>query len=276
MTTGTRDLSDLTVIVPVRNAEPMIEECLQSIVDSRPGGLVVVDGLSTDRSVQIAKRFGARVLSDDGRGVAAARQIGAAAAGTRLVALIDVDVRLRDGDLAALVDEFIEGGYDALQAGLVSTSGPGYWGQALVDHHRSGWSRRWFGLVATIMRREMLLDLRLDERFVSGEDIELRWRLEHAGARIGVSRHTTVEHRFGDTWEVARGQFLADGAGLARMVLKHGWRALPLLALPAAAAVRGIGLSLLRRKPRWIPYYLVFWAGNWAGMVAALRRRLHT
>ena len=248
MTTGTRDLSDLTVIVPVRNAEPMIEECLQSIVDSRPGGLVVVDGLSTDRSVQIAKRFGARVLSDDGRGVAAARQIGAA--GTRLVALIDVDVRLRDGDLAALVDEFIEGGYDALQAGLVSTSGPGYWGQALVDHHRSGRSRRWFGLVATIMRREMLLDLRLDERFVSGEDIELRWRLEHAGARIGDSRHTTVEHRFGDTWEVARGQFLADGAGLARMVLKHGWRALPLLALPAAAAVRGIGLSLLRRKSR--------------------------
>lgn len=264
----------VSVVVPVRNGEAMIEGCLESIVASHPAEVIVVDGMSTDRSVEIAERFGARVISDEGRGVAAARVMGAEAAGSDIVALVDVDVVLPDGALGALLDEMREGDYVALQAGQLSVSGPGYWGRALVDHHRSGRSREWFGLVATVMRRDALLALGLDTTFASGEDIELRWRLERSGARIAVSSRTTVLHRYGDSFAFARGQFLADGAGLARMTLKFGWRAAPLLGLPAAAAVRGVALSVVRAKPQWIPYYVTFWALNWAGMLRALGDRL--
>src|SRR5437868_6420979 len=80
----------------------------------------------------------------------------------------------------------------------------------------------------------------LDRRFLSGEDIELRWRLQQAGGRLGVSQRTIVTHRFEDSFAFAKGQFLADGPGLGRMVTKHGLRALPLLGLPLAASARGI------------------------------------
>ncbi|MDQ3690411.1 MAG: glycosyltransferase [Chloroflexota bacterium] len=259
-------LRDLTVVIPVRNAAAFIESCLESALASSPAEVVVVDGRSTDATLDIARRFPVRILDDGGRGVAAARLMGAGAASTVWVALVDVDVLLPPGALAALLDEAVRDGYTALQAGLESTSGPGYWGRALVDHHRSGLSKHWFGLVATVIRRDSFLSHGLDVSFASGEDIEMRFRMERSGEHIGVSDRTIVPHRFGDTFEFARGQFLADGAGLARMAVKHGWRAAPLLALPAAAAVRGTILSLVRGRPQWVPYYATFLALNWFAM----------
>ena len=259
-------LPDLTVVIPVRNAAPFIEDCLDSAIASGPAEVIVVDGKSTDATRQIARRYPVRLLDDGGLGVAAARLLGVEAASTEWVALVDVDVSLPPGALAALLDEALNDGYTALQAGLESTSGPGYWGRALVDHHRSGLSKLWFGLAATVIRRDAFLGPGLDVSFASGEDIEMRFRMERSGEHIGVSDRTIVPHRFGDTFEFARGQFLADGAGLARMAMKHGWRAAPLLALPAAAAVRGTILSLVRGRPQWVPYYATFLALNWFAM----------
>lgn len=266
----------VTVVVPARNAEAMLVECLASIQRQAPTEVIVVDGMSTDATVEVARSFGARVLSDEGRGLPAARAIGARAATTELVALVDADVILPDGSLAALTREFRDGGYAALQAGLESESGPGYWGQALAEHHRTGRSRYWFGLVATVFEREALLAHGFDAAFESGEDIELRWRLAAAGDKAGVSRTTVVRHRFDDTWDFARGQFRADGKGLARMVRKHRLGGARLLLLPGAAAIRGVVLSLVRRSPRWIPYYVAFGVLNYAAMLGELLRRRGT
>lgn len=264
----------ISVVVPVRNAERFLEQCLASVARQVPSEIVVVDGLSTDRTLEIASRYTNRVLSDDGSGVAAARRMGVAEASSRWVALVDADVVLPDGALRHLFDEFQEGGYVGLQAALHSVSGDGYWGRALVQHHRTGRSKNWFGLVATLFERDAFLEIGLDEAFLSGEDIELRVRLERAGARVAVSSRTEVIHRFGDSYGFAKGQWLADGQGLARTVGKHGWRTAWLLVLPLAAAVRGIGLTLVRRQPAWIPYYLFFLVFNYVGLVqAAMRRR---
>jgi glycosyltransferase involved in cell wall biosynthesis len=264
------DVPELTVIVPARNAERLIGSCLRSVVAARPHAVIVVDGESRDRTVQIARSYGARVLSDGGRGLPAARLLGVEAAETSWVALIDADVVLGEGDLARLLEEARSEGYTALQAGLRSVSSDGYWGRALVQHHRTGRSRNWFGVVATVFEREALLAHGFDARFLSGEDIDLRWRLRSAGAKIGVSRRTVVEHRFDDTWEFAKGQWLADGHGFGRMVRAHGLRAKLLLGLPLAAGARGAALSLARRQPRWLPYYACFVVFNYAGLVREL------
>jgi glycosyltransferase involved in cell wall biosynthesis len=272
---------DVSVVIPVRNAERLLEACLASITRNEPREIIVVDGMSTDGTLDIARRYGAKILSDEGGGLPAARLLGAEVAASERVALVDADVVMPDGGLAALVEEFEQGGFTALQAGQLSVSGPAYWGQALVNHHRTGRSKNWFGLVATLFDRKALLEHGFDARFLSGEDIELRWRLQRAGARIGVSERTIVEHRFeDDSYDFAKGQWLADGHGLGRMVVKHGARGAPLLGLPLAAAVRGIGLSLLRRQPKWIRYYSYYMVFNYVGMVAELgelwRRRSMT
>ncbi|MBO0838233.1 MAG: hypothetical protein J2P28_22325, partial [Actinobacteria bacterium] len=65
-------------------------------------------------------------------------------------------------------------------------------------------------------------------------------------------------------------QFNMDGHGLGKMIRKYGPRGAPLLGLPAAAAARGVALSVLRLRPQWIPYYLCFGFFNYAAMLAEL------
>jgi glycosyltransferase involved in cell wall biosynthesis len=264
----------ISVVVPVRNGERMIEACLASIAAEGPTEIIVVDGRSTDRTVELASERADYVISDGGRGVAAARRLGAEVAISRWVAFVDLDVLLPPGSLRRLFDEFRRDRYVALQAGLESVSvGGGYWGEALAAHHRTGQCRWWFGLVATLFERDTFLAFGVDDEFSSGEDIELRVRLERAGARIGVSRETLVVHRFGDGWAFALGQWLADGAGLGRTVRKHGPRTWWLVWLPVAAAIRGFAVSLRRGEARWLPYYACYAFFNYVGMSRGLAER---
>ena len=265
-------LDDVTAVVPVRNGETLLPGCLTALRRNGVRHVVVVDGRSADRSRDIAAKSGAAVMSDEGRGLPYARTLGVQSAVTSLVLLVDVDVVFPDGGVAELVREFLDGGYAALQAGQDSVGGPGYWGQALAQHHRTGRSRRWFGLVATVFRRDELLATGFDDAFRSGEDIELRWRLRATGRPAGVSRSVTVRHRFaGDDFAFAKDQFLMDGVGLGLMVRRHGLRGMRLAALPAAAAARGMVLSSARREPRWIRYYGAFAWWNYVGMARGLR-----
>jgi len=263
---------DVSVVIPVKNGESMIRDCLASVVQSDPGEVLVVDGASEDGTLEVARRFPVRILSDDGQGLGVARTLGVRAASCPLVAFVDSDVVLPEGALANLLSEFLAGGYVGLQAGLRSTSPGGYWGRALVSHHRHGRSQYWFGVVATLFRRDMLLADGLDPAFDSGEDFELRLRLRRKGARVGVSQSTVVTHRFDDTFRFARSQWIGDGHGLARVMSKSGPRSAGLIGLPLGSALRGAALSLARGEPEWLPYYACYMTFQYLGMLEYMFR----
>jgi glycosyltransferase involved in cell wall biosynthesis len=269
---GAQLLQRLTAVVPVRDGEQLLPGCLGALRRNGVIQVVVVDGMSSDRSRTIAGEHGAVVVSDEGRGLPYARTLGVQTATTDLVLLVDADVVFPDGAVATLLGEFLEGGCAALQAGQESVGGPGYWGRALAEHHRTGRSRHWFGLVATLFERDELLAAGFDDEFRSGEDIELRWRLRASGRPARVSREVVVQHRFaGDDFTFAKDQFLMDGVGLGLMVRRNGVRGLRLALLPAAAAARGMVLSSLRGQGRWIPYYGAFAWWNYVGMARGVR-----
>ena len=270
-------MSDLkvSVVVPARNAASWLGECLESIRSQHPHEMIVIDGCSTDDTAAIARECGATVISDEGRGLPAARTLGVRTATGQVVALIDADVVLPPDSLPRLLAEFESGGYDGLQFGLASEAdGTGYWGEALAWHHNHSRVRSWFGVSATLMRRDVLLDFGFDDDFRSGEDVELRIRLEEAGYRLGVSDSVMVRHRFDDTFEYARDQWLQDGAGAARTVRKYPRRAGWMAVLPLLATVRGVGLSLVR-APRFLPYWMGFLLYNYRAMAAELLRPTH-
>lgn len=263
---------DVSVVVPARNAAAWLPECLESIAGQHPCEVIVVDGCSTDDTVAIARTFGAQIISDEGRGLPAARMLGVQSARCDVVSLIDADVVLPPGSLARLMGEFDAGGYDGLQFGLASEAdGPGYWGSALAWHHNHSRVRSWFGVCATLIRRDVLLSVGFDDSFISGEDVELRIRLEKAGYRLGVSPTTVVRHRFADTFAGARDQWEQDGAGMARTIRKHPGRAGWMVVLPLLATVRGMAMSLIR-APRFLAYWPGFLLFNYRSMMGEILR----
>ena len=84
----------VSVIVPVRNAMPFLSEALRSIAAQgvAPVEVLVVDGASTDGSRETALTFPhVRLVEQPGRGLAAARNLGLAAAQGDLIAFLDAD-----------------------------------------------------------------------------------------------------------------------------------------------------------------------------------------
>lgn len=97
----------VSVVVPVRNGAAHLVAALGSVVaqDPCPMEVLVIDGDSTDGSVEIARGFPAvQVLPQTGRGLAAARNEAIRRSAQPIVAFCDSDDRWALGALAARLD----------------------------------------------------------------------------------------------------------------------------------------------------------------------------
>jgi hypothetical protein len=86
--------TDVSVIIPTLNEEKYLSRCLKSLVNQAPDGtfeILVVDGGSSDQTVQIAKKYANAVLTNPNAPVGAARNLGAKAAKGGILAFIDAD-----------------------------------------------------------------------------------------------------------------------------------------------------------------------------------------
>ncbi len=256
----------ISAVVPARNAEHWIESCLSAIRANDPAEIILVDGGSTDRTVELARPWVDKVIDDGGTGVAAARMMGVASASQPWVALVDADVVLPPEALRDLDQERRNRHLVALQAGLHSEGAGDYWSRSLADHHNQGQSKHWFGVCASLVSRDVLLANPLDRDLRSGEDIDLRMRLMTAGFPVGVSETMIGQHRFANGFAFAGRQWLADGAGLGRMVRKHGRPALvSAMIIPFAAAALGLVRGASHALRSW-PYFAGFAVGNYIGL----------
>jgi glycosyltransferase involved in cell wall biosynthesis len=97
------------VIVPVRNAARHLGRALKSVLSQQPApvDVVVIDGASDDDSVSVAQAFpGVRVVAQQGRGLAAARNQGLNVVSGALVGFCDSDDRWSGDALAVRVATF--------------------------------------------------------------------------------------------------------------------------------------------------------------------------
>lgn len=83
---------NISVVVPAYNEEKVIERCLRALKDQtlKPAEIIVGDGGSTDRTVQIAGKYG-KVVIDKRRGIARGRNAGGFAAHGDIICFTDAD-----------------------------------------------------------------------------------------------------------------------------------------------------------------------------------------
>ena len=94
----------VSVVVPARNEEAYIGRALDSLLaqDPPPDEIIVVDNASTDRTSEIARQKGARIVREERVGLHHARQAGLEAAQYEIVAQIDADTLALPGWIAAI------------------------------------------------------------------------------------------------------------------------------------------------------------------------------
>lgn len=91
----------ISIVIPARNEENDIERLLNSIESNEYTNyeVVVVDGNSNDRTREVARSFGARVIEGPCRGPAVARNIGWRNADGEWIMFLDADWRLKENAL---------------------------------------------------------------------------------------------------------------------------------------------------------------------------------
>lgn len=102
-------MKSVSVIIPVYNSEKCIAKCIKSVVqqDHRADEIIVVNDGSVDTTLSIVKKFEVRVISKKrNTGVGDARDLGAKAARSDILAFIDSDCVAPRDWLKAALEEF--------------------------------------------------------------------------------------------------------------------------------------------------------------------------
>jgi mycofactocin system glycosyltransferase len=205
-------LPSVTVVIPVKDRADELRRCLVSLRDVRyPADrleLVVVDDGSRDASREVALAHGAAVVDSGGcgRGPAAARNRGAAAAGGDVLAFLDSDCLASAGWLLELVAHFEEPAVVAV-GGRVDGLRAASW----LDRYEAEMSSLNLGARGRsgqggndtfylpscnllVRRRAFEAAGGFREELHVGEDVDLTWRLRDRGGRIVYTPTGPVRH----------------------------------------------------------------------------------
>jgi glycosyltransferase involved in cell wall biosynthesis len=181
-------------IIPCLNEEAAIGACVAAVLASGVGEVIVVDGRSTDRTVERAAAAGAKVIVEPERGYGRAMLSGLAALSpaSTIVLFIDGDGSDRPDMIPSVVEPIESGCADfVLGSRLRGEREPGSLGASqIVAGHLAGFLiRLLYGVRFTDMspfraiRRDVLDRLGMRER-TFGWNLEMQMRVAAAGLRV--------------------------------------------------------------------------------------------
>jgi GT2 family glycosyltransferase len=195
----------VSVVVCSCNGAPTLRDCLDGLLrlDYADYEVIIVNDGSTDDTAAIAAEYPFLLVNTPNQGLSCARNTGLRAASGEIVAYIDDDARpdphwlqylastFMDGDWAAVGGPNLTPPDDAAVADCVANAPGGPIHVLLSDcqaEHVPGCNMA--------LRRSALRDLGgFDPQFRSaGDDVDICWRLQERGLKIGFSPAAVVWH----------------------------------------------------------------------------------
>jgi GT2 family glycosyltransferase len=221
------------VVCTYNGARTLGETCAAlAALDYPDYEVVVVDDGSTDGGDEIARRHGFRVISTENRGLSSARNTGLEAATGEIVAYLDDDAMPDAQWLTYLGDTFMSSDFVAVGGPNLPVPGdgpvadavaaaPGNPNHVLLSDREA---EHIPGCNSAFRARALRAIGGFDPRFrAAGDDVDICWRLQDVGGRIGYCAAAVVwHHRRGTVGGYLRQQ---RGYGRAEAMLERKWPA---------------------------------------------------
>jgi len=265
----------ISVIVLTRNSEATIRDCLESVSQNKPQEIIVVDGYSSDKTMDIVKEYTDKIYFDEGKGICYARQLGAELATEEYIFYVDSDVLLPPNTLETMLAELKMKGYSAMAARTIFSGGRGYlkWAftryRTVINPERPGEKKATIPMKATILPRELVLKYKFDISTPSLDDISISYKLITNGYKIGISsayiHHNHPPEGRGSYWcGIAAAEsflkFKKSPALLIRYTLLRG----------LGAPIQGLVLSIAKGDLRLVPFFMYSFLKLAGGFISKL------
>lgn len=187
---GAENYPAVTVITVVRNGAEYIEQTVKSVIEQSFENLeyIVVDGGSTDGTVDILKRYGDRIsywISEEDSGISAAFNKGVALAGGDYIIMMNCSDYFYDDRAVKKLADYIKlnrpDENTILYGGAVVINRLGGFSMCQADHENLA-NDCSFCHQSVIMPKKMLVENKFDERLKYSMDYDLWLRLMNGGA----------------------------------------------------------------------------------------------
>ncbi len=204
---------EISAIIPVRNQAGKIGQCLEAVFAQSlpPVEVIIVDGHSTDGTVEAARRFPVKVYYQEYGAAGAARQIGVENASGEYLAFTDGDC-IPDKDwLMTLYTEFTDE-VMAVGGGMINV-GKGLWNNSINlvfssflgnanQLQAANFKRKRIvnelGLFNAIYRKNDIVEVGgFNVNLLGADETELNRRLSRAGKKMLYTPDTVVRHDHG-------------------------------------------------------------------------------
>jgi glycosyltransferase involved in cell wall biosynthesis len=205
--------AQVTILLPTLNEAECIEEVLGAVPADYRVGVLVIDGGSTDGTVEIVRRLGFRVIAQEGSGLGRAIATGIARTTGAVILAIDSDGAHEMSEIPRMVAK-IDEGYDVVIGSRYSDGPPEAWmwsprrrSTSADDTVLHAFGNRLFTSLCRLLfgvpvhdvlmgfkafRREVFDTVKIDAA-EQDYDVEVLLRAHKAGFRI--TDLPTVEHR---------------------------------------------------------------------------------
>ncbi len=221
----------ISVVVCVKNEEARLEECLKRVQMNEPDEIIVVDGDSSDRTVEIARRYTDKVIITQKSNLTRDRQIGLNAARNEYIAMIDGDHRLEKDDLDLLLKDLTDNRFAIVQSQLKSFSNMNWMNKGEEQmwdlFHNIPGPKKMIGVAPAMYRKSVFDRIQFDDRITKTiDDTDFIYRLSLLPDITYGIGNTKIAQLHTDAYKDYIKKFKWYGIGDGEFCIKHKNRAL--------------------------------------------------
>jgi cellulose synthase/poly-beta-1,6-N-acetylglucosamine synthase-like glycosyltransferase len=199
-----KEIPAISVVVPTKNSQRMIEKCLNSLTSQSYSNyeIIIVDGHSVDNTIKIVSKFPAKIVFEDGGTRASACNVGISHSRGEIVAFTDDDCLVPKGWLEKIAKHFED-------PNVAVVGGPG-----LTPPDSDKWEKT-FGAIRTLVikstnelgpveqipgcnsayRKTTLIEKGgFTEYLPTAEETELHFRIMESGLKLVYDSELGVYH----------------------------------------------------------------------------------
>jgi len=212
----------ISIIIPTLNEDKYIGKTLEAISrQDWPKGnveIIVVDNGSSDRTIQISKKFDTKILVNEKKGAAASRNCGAAVASGDIIGFIDADCIIPPDWIKTLSSVFTDKEVIAIASRVAPSPDEATWVEkswerVFVDHGKIGEFNPVdsVGLSNLLIRKKVFWDAGgFSENLITCEDYEFSKRILKYGALLKCNTIKTIH--------------LRESKGIKELFVRELWR----------------------------------------------------